>query len=355
MAFRDLGPAGSSLLRESSLRLTGLKIAALAAMLHFAALPVITEASSADTNCQATVIVAVGAPGEEGYGEPFTQWADRWRVVCQYADAKFVVVGLNASETNADRDQLKKLLDQEPKDSAAELWLVLIGHGTFDGKDAKFNLRGPDLAAGQFAEWLQPFQRPLVLINCASGSGPFINQLSKAGRVVIAGTRSGFEQNYARFGDFISASISDPSADLDKDGQTSLLEAFLTASNRVGEFYKNEGRLATEHALLDDNGDGRGTQSDWFKGTRAVKKAAEGASVDGLRAHQIHLVRSKQERELPAEVRARRDKIELEIAKLREIKDKIPEDGYYQQLEPLLLDLAHLYEKTGAAQPHPPR
>ena len=140
--------------------------------------------------------------------------------------------------------------------------------------------------------------------------------------------------------------IGSPDADLDKDGQTSLLEAYLLAASRVTEFYETEGRLATEHPLLDDNGDGLGTPPDWFRGVRAVKKAKDGATVDGLRAHQFVLVRSEQERKLSPAVRAKRDEIELAIGKLRERKSELPEPEYYQKLEPLLLDLARLYQSA---------
>jgi hypothetical protein len=302
--------------------------------------------SPVQTNSQPTVILVVGAPGEDAYGEQFGQWAKIWEKACSEAKAKAVIVGMDKDPAESDHGRLKKILDAEAKASLAELWLVLLGHGTFDGKDAKFNLRGPDLSAVECAEWLR-FHRPLVVINCASASGPFLNALSGPGRVVITATRSGFEQNYAHFGEFLASAMADPAADLDKDGQVSVLEAFLTGSNRAAEFYKNEGRLATEHALLDDNGDGKGTPADWFRGIRATKKAAEGSSVDGLRAHQIHLIRSRQELELPAEIRAERDKIELEIAKLRDLKERIPADDYYRQLEPLMIGLALVYEKAG--------
>src|SRR5213075_927990 len=98
-------------------------------------------------------------------------------------------------------------------------------------------------------------------------------------RVIVAAARSGYEQNYARFGQYMAEAIADPTADLDKDGQTSLLEAFLTASRRVAEYYATEGRMVTEHALLDDNGDGFGTPADWFRGIRAVKAAKDGAPL----------------------------------------------------------------------------
>ena len=164
---------------------------------------------------------------------------------------------------------------------------MLIGHGTFDGKEAKFNLRGPDLSATELAAWLKPFRRPVIVINCASSSSPFLNQLSAPERIIVTATRSGYEDNFARFGKFMAEAIADPAADLDKDGQTSLLEAFLMASRRVKEFYEADGRLVTEHALLDDNGDGLGTPADFFRGVRAVKKPVEGGSVDGVRANQI--------------------------------------------------------------------
>ena len=172
---------------------------------------------------------------------------------------------------------------------------MLIGHGTFDGHTAKFNLRGPDVTAEELAEWLKPLKRPLAVINCASASAPFINRLAGENRVVITATKSGDEQNFARFGQYISAAIADPAADLDKDGQVSLLEAYLTACRQVAEFYEQEARLATEHALLDDNGDGLGTPAAWFRGLRATQRAKDGAALDGTRAHQFHLVASDRE------------------------------------------------------------
>ena len=152
------------------------------------------------------------------------------------------------------------------------MWLVLIGHGTFDGKEARFNLRGPDVSADELALWLKPFRRPLAVIDTASCSAPFLNLLSATNRVIITATRSGNEQNFTRFGQYLAQALTDPEANLDKDGQVSLLEAFLTASHQAAEFYKLQGRLVTEHALLDDNGDGLGTPADWFRGLRAIKR-----------------------------------------------------------------------------------
>lgn len=316
-----------------------MKIRALVLMSCLAALRALADE-------RATVIVVAGAPGEDEYSSVFSQQTESWSKVCAQAGAKPILVGLDAAGATTDHDRLKQQLEAEAKEGTAELWLVLIGHGTFDGREAKFNLRGPDLTASELAEWLKPFKRPLALIDTASASAPFLTKLAAPGRVVVSSTRSGSEHNYARFGKFFAEAIADPKSDLDKDGQVSLLEAFLSGSQRTAEFYKTEGRLATEHALIDDNGDGLGTPADWFRGVRATKRAKDGASLDGTRAHQFHLVRSAAELQLAPEARARRDALELKLAKLRDAKAKMTEAKYYAELEKLLLELAAVYEGT---------
>jgi hypothetical protein len=296
-----------------------------------------------------TVIVVIGAAGTEEYGAQFAKWARLWEEACSKGDAKFAAIGLDTVEGSNVRTTLQKTLAGESKQTTAALWLVLIGHGTFDGRTAKFNLRGPDISADDLAEWLSPLLRPIVVINTASSSAPFLSKLSGRGRVVITGTKSGYEQNYTRFGQYLAGAIAEPTADLDKDGQTSLLEAFLTASGRVDEFYSAAGRLVTEHALLDDNGDGLGTRADWFRGIRPVGKAEDSASLDGYRAHQFHIVHSEAENKIRPGLRAQRDRLELEVVKLRDAKEKFSEDEYFSKLEALLFDIAQIYEQTDKA------
>jgi hypothetical protein len=296
------------------------------------------------------VIVVVGAAGSPEYGAQFVKWANLWEQACSKGGAKFASIGLGETEKSDDRTALRQTLAGESQETDTTLWLVLIGHGTFDGRTAKFNLRGPDISADDLAEWLKPIQRPLVLINTASSSAPFLSILSKPERVLITATKSGYEQNYTRFGEYLAGVIAEPKADLDKDGQTSLLEAFLTASNRVDEFYLAAGRLATERALLDDNGDRLGTRADWFRGIRPVRTAEDGAALDGYRAHQFHLVRSEAENKIPPALRAKRDKLELEVMALRDSKDKFSEQEYFSRLESMLIDIAQIYEQTGQTE-----
>jgi hypothetical protein len=305
----------------------------------------IASSAMASTETRQTVIIVRGAEGEPDFGRQFTQWSQRWQEAAKQADARLVQIGESVAQ-KSDKELVEEELAQEATVSTDTLWIVLIGHGTFDGKSAKFNLVGPDLAELELAKWLKPVSRPVVVMNCSSCSSPFLNALSGPNRVIVTSTRSGHERNFSRFGDYLSAAISDATADLDKDGQVSILEAYLSAGYHVNRFYEEQARLATEHPLLDDNGDSLGTPTDWFSGTRATKTAKDGAAVDGIRANQLCLIRSEQERQLPNEIRQRRDELELRLGQLRSAKSSMDEAEYYQKVEALALQLAELYEQV---------
>jgi hypothetical protein len=301
---------------------------------------------AAGNDDRACVLVVIGAPGAPEYVAQFERCADQWRAAAAKAGSESIEIGRSRAASTSDRDLLQDVVAKQAAASREPFWIVLIGHGTYDGHDAKFNLRGPDLTDVELARWLAPIKRPLVVINCASASGPFIKGLSGENRVIVTATRSGDETNFARFGQYVVEAVADQRADLDKDGQVSLLEAYLTASGRVAEYYRDHSQLATEHALLDDNGDSFGTPADWFRGTRAVRRAKDGARLDGARAHQLCLVPSNRERDMPVALRQERDQLELSVAALRDQKEKLNEDEYYARLERLMVELARLYRLT---------
>ena len=255
---------------------------------------------------------------------------------------RFRVLGLDEDAPSTLENVTQALADLQ-NESQRPLWLVLIGHGTFDGRTAKFNLPGPDLEPDPLRELLAPVERPLAVINCSSASAPFLEALSTPGRIVITATSVSNEINFARFGGFLAESIARPEADLDKDQQTSLLEAFLQASHLTEQFYEGQGRLATEHPLLDDNGDRRPVPSTGFDGVQPIDRDdPEGLLPDGLLAHQWHLVPSAGDAALSPETIARRNELEIEIAKVRARKEKMPEEEYYAALERLFLEMARL-------------
>lgn len=307
----------------------------------FAALLFCLAVARASTPSAVDVLVVIGAPGEEGYRQSFADAAQDWVAACRTANKTIRVLESPANETN----QLATFREVLSAQAAGEqeLWIILIGHGTFDGRDAKFNLAGPDISAPEMAEFLNPIQRPLIFINTSSSSAPFINALSGPNRVIMTATRSGHEQNLTRFGAYIGKAFADLTCDLDKDGQVSALEAFLMASRRVEDFYISEKRLATEHALLDDNGDGKGTPANFFNGIRPAKKPEDAANVDGFRAHQIHFIYSEEEAKLSPEIRKRRNDLELELEKIRARKSQLNEEEYLKDIEPIILQLSHLY------------
>lgn len=304
--------------------------------------PLISRCCGEDVPSRGDLLIVQGVAGEEEYGKQFSIWSERW---LQAAAQGSVAAQLISPESAPDQQKaaLVAALEQLEPASLRPLWVVLIGHGTYDRRTAKFNLNGPDLSAQELDQLLTRFDRPVVVINCASASAPFLEVLSQPGRIVITSTRSGEQVNFSRFGDYLSQAIADPAADLDKDLQTSLLEAFLMASRKTLEFYDADGRIPTEHALLDDNGDGQGTRANAFRGFRVVARAEEaGRELDGLRAHQLHLVPNEVDSQLTPEQLARRNEIEQQIEQLRQQKSRFPEDEYYAHLEVLFLELAEV-------------
>ncbi len=291
----------------------------------------------------ADLVIVVGAPGMEEFTPRLAEAAEAWEEAGRRGEATLHRIGRDGDEGDDGLATLGELIPELAGRGDGPLWIVLLGHGTFDGREAKFNLRGPDLSAATLAGWLEGSKRPVAIINGTASSAPFLKTLSGSGRVVVTATKNGAEDSYARFGEFLARMIDDPAADRDQDGAVSLLEGFLAASARVEEFYEEEGRLVTEEALLDDNGDGFGTPADWFRGVRAERTTKDGAEPDGRRAHQIHLVPSEEERRLDPETRARRNALEEELFELRGRREAMDEAAYFEELERIVRELSELY------------
>jgi hypothetical protein len=299
----------------------------------------------------ARVIVVVGAAGSEEFEQPFRNWAERWQQAAERGKAALTVIGLESPDKTTDLERLRQALASASASPSTPLWLILLGHGTYDGKTARFSLQGPDVSSAELKELLKPVQSQLAVACCFSCSGPFLAELSGPQRVILTATKSGHEYNYSRFGDFLSASISDLSADLDKDEQTSLLEAYLAANSKLKQHYDSDARLVTEHALLDDNGDKLGTPADWFQGLRVVKQTKSGGTVDGDLAKQFVLVPSARDEKLSAEALQQRAELEQELALLRNRKAELSEADYFGKLEVILVKIAQLTIDPANSQP----
>ena len=339
---------------------------------------------------RADVILVVGAGGDADFETAFRSWAMRWKSVAQSAGATVTWIGsgpgddvpkhavaendesvikespteevetvdesspgeqAEAITPEPDRERLRQTLAGLEPTGREPVWIVLMGHGTFGASIPKFNLRGPDLAADELAQWLLPIARPLVVVNASSCSGPFINSLSGPDRVIVTATQSGGEQNYSRFGDYLSRSIADPASDIDHDGEVSILEAFLAASAGVREFYRSADRLPTETALIDDDGDGLGTPATAFRGTRGVETAADAEkSLDGTVAARLSLATVGRRLPFTDEELRQRDEIEAALERLHSRKPELTPSEYRQAVLPLLLRLAKIYDTAERRQ-----
>jgi hypothetical protein len=288
-------------------------------------------------------LVVLGAQGEAEYGIQFRAWGERW-IKAFPAGTLQLLDGTDEIRPSAELSHRQAILDwigiTQKQEVVETRWLVLCGHGTFDRTDCKFNLAGPDISATELATALKDTKHQWVIVNCSSSSGPFLSALSGPNRIVITATKSGAEQNYSRFGDYFSRALSNPASDLDHDASISVLEAFLAASNGVARFYEEDGRLASEQALLDDNGDKRGTPGAFFRGIRSVKAPADGLQLDGTLARRVFLAQIGDQKPLDRETAERAGQLEKDIEALRKRKKELSEADYYQQLEELLSQLA---------------
>jgi hypothetical protein len=142
------------------------------------------------------------------------------------------------------------------------VFVVLIGHGTAQGENGSmFAAVGPDMSAQDFAKLLAPLSKQEVaFVNTTSASGEFVKTLAGKNRVVVTSTMSAMERNYSKFAKHFSAAYAGDAGDANKDGRVSLLEAYGYARQKVEQEYKSRKELQSEHARLDDNGDGTGTE-----------------------------------------------------------------------------------------------
>lgn len=284
-------------------------------------------------------VILSGASGDEEFAKRFKGWTTELRraLVERFGfDEAQVTVLTESPEGRAVRataEEVRRVFQTLRASAGPEstVFVFLIGHGTFDGRQAKFSLVGPDIAANEYAELLSNLQsRRVVVFNMASASGEFIKPLSGRGRVVVTATRSGQEQNATRFPEHFIAALVSRDADADQNGRVSVLEAFDYASRLTAEQYKRAGRLATEHALLDDSGDGVG------------HAAAEGG--DGALARNTYLDSLSTEQAAANAETGRllreRERLEVEVEQLKARKGLLAEPEYEAELERIFVSLA---------------
>jgi hypothetical protein len=285
-------------------------------------------------------LIVEGAPGEAKYAAQHAEWREKlakvlreaYKVPDQYltvlAGSQEQAASHGLATADAVRAALTKLgAAMRPGDIVL---IVLIGHGTFDGEDAKFNLVGPDLAAGDWKTLVEKLPGEVVFVNTASASSPFLSSLAGSRRVIITATAMPAQRFHTVFAEYFIEGLAESDADIDRNGRRSVYEAFAYASLRVRQHYEQRGQLATERAMLEDDGDGRGREAG------ADGKDGERASLAYLDADRTAIVTD------PALLRLmqRRDALLAEIEELKKRRLMMQPLEYDGLLEKLLIDLA---------------
>jgi hypothetical protein len=294
-------------------------------------------------------VVVTGASGGLPYSKKYDAWREAFVATLQtrlsYPQDHIVVLAEEAVPPvrRATRDEVRAVFQNLAMRVAKDdvLLVLLIGHGTSGDEGARFNLVGPDLTAAEWAALVMPIAGRVVFVNAGSGSFEFLETLAGRGRIVLTAADSAAQQYETIFPQFFIDAFAAEEADLDRDGRVSIWEAFQTASAGVKRWFEDQGRLATERPMLDDNGDGIGREAD-----EQGPALSPSMGPDGSLARVTFLQRdapadTTADAELANLLRQRAD-LQSRIELLRADKANVPADRYERELEALLVELARI-------------
>jgi hypothetical protein len=308
---------------------------------------------------KAFLLIVVGLAGDPELGKTYHKWGTTLaeaseRLGVPKERLAYLVdkpsEGDSRVSGTSTREEITKAIEGFGQQAGPEdvVFVVLIGNGDADSRSAKFNLPGPDITSADFANVLRKLPtKQVVIVNTASSSGPFIESLSAPGRTIITATRSGAEHFTTLFGGYFIDALTSSTADADKNQRISVLEAFKYAKAEVARAYEREGLLATEHALLDDNGDKEGSVDPSTTGS-------DPKNPDGKVAAVVSLAMAGDDG-LPADPKLRalhleRRDLERRVEALRLLKDSMDQARYTSELEKLVTAIAMKTREIRAAE-----
>jgi hypothetical protein len=232
------------------------------------------------THAMRRALIVCGLPGDSDHRKLFAETVEklysaltsrygfaasnvvvRFGVASQPGDGPAVAKarGLSTREgIAADVDELKKQLT--PDDT---LWVIVVGHTHYDNRHSHLNLPGPDMDEREFGKLFADLKaREQVFFITTAASGFFLKPLAAPGRIVITATEPDQEVNETLFPHALAETLAAPSAEIDrdKDGKISVFELYLAVVTNVMKRYVADENLPTEHAKLDDSGDGHGSE-----------------------------------------------------------------------------------------------
>ena len=300
----------------------------------------VTLVATAAEAQQRYALVISGASGGEEYVEQYAAWTGAFERtltdLMKFDRARITILSDTADTTKAAtavnvRKALGAVRERMTRDDL--LLVLLIGHGTFDGVDAKFNLVGPDLESSEWAALVKPLPGQVVIVNSTAGSFPFIERLSGPRRIVISATDSVAQRFDTVFPEYFVRAFEDAGADLDKNSRVSVWEAFASASAAVRRHYQQRGQLATERSLLDDNGDGvgRGAAEQGSDGSQATRTYLD-ENLPGAAPTDEELLALLQRKAL----------VEAELDDLKIRKAFLQREEYAKEFERIIVELARV-------------
>ena len=249
-------------------------VLAFSANLNVATLSLAQQPAGDAAGGQRWVVILVGLAGDEAHADLFRETADTWqtwltesldipreqvlRLPRRTQEPEAAAPALKADAIRTTLAELNQKL--KPNDS---LWVFTLGHGNYDGKQAWFHLAGKDPSAEDFGRWFSEVRcREQVIWLTQSNAGWFVKPLSRPGRIVIAATAADDESNETEFPHALATVVQSPATmlDTDQDEKVSVAELFAAVVREVERRFQHDKRFPTEHAQLDDNGDGKGTE-----------------------------------------------------------------------------------------------
>ena len=273
------------------------------------------------------VVVIEGLGGEPRYTDEFGEQVAAIESAAQSLTANERIRVFRANEVA--RDEVLRYFDklQSGISGSDQVAVYLIGHGSYDDHEYKFNIQGPDLTGEDITGMLDSLpSTSQLLVNTSSASGAIADLAESDNRMLILATRSGVERHATRFGNYFAAALNDPTADLDKNRIVSAAEAFSFAERQVDDYFQRNGQLATEHPRM-----------------------------EGDRGHRFGVARLGTTRPGTAdavlsELVAERDTLNARIDALRLEQDNLTPEDYRSQLLRNMIELAETEEAIEARQ-----
>ena len=281
-------------------------------------------------------VTVAGLPGDADYEQRYTTAAAELDKLLKASGAGVHVYTLKGAD--ATRARLTEVMGQVAREAKADddFVLTLVGHGSFDGVEYKFNLVGPDVSAADLARLCNAVKsKRQLIVDTTSSSGAAIPSFQRKDRGVITATKSGTEKNATVFVRYWVQAFQDPAADVDKNETVSALEAFQYAERKTTDFYTSQKRLATEHPVFEDLGKGEAVREN-------AAGAGEGRFLAGFTLVRLGGARSASFDPAKRDLLAKKDSLEGQIDILKYQKAAMPIEEYQRQLRTLLLELARV-------------